>query len=98
MNRDIEHALAVTAMRLRSADPEGWSKFLEILKLRYSTAADKMVSAVASDLQQMQGRALEARALLQSLENAPSLHAEMKEKSNVSRNGFTRTGVRQFVG
>lgn len=83
---DVALAKAVVSiMRVAGLD---WDNFMRALVARADKITDELVGADSAHLQQMQGRAQEARALLYELARAPTLAEQVynKERQHHGRN------------
>lgn len=78
---DAALARAANDMRVASA-AHFWETFIKALTERTERLTTDMIHAPPEQLQVYQGRAREARALLDSLVNAPQLVREIEERKN----------------
>jgi hypothetical protein len=73
-------ATAQAVVTLRAASPQGWTKFLEVLRARSAEIDSELVNSPPDYLKKNQGRAAEMRALLLELEGAIIMAEKLYEK------------------
>lgn len=87
MRNGLEVQVAKAVAELRSTNAQGWDTLLIALSARAAQVAEDCISSPLDRLPVMQGRAQEARDLVDTLLNAPKLAEQIrdKERANVAR-------------
>lgn len=89
MRNELEVLIAKAVMDVRSSNPQGWDTLLNALSARAACKAEDCISSSIDRLQVTQGRAQEARELVNMLLNAPKLAEQIRDKERI--NGARRT-------
>lgn len=83
MRNDLEVLIAKAVVEVRSTSSQGWETLLSALSARAAQKAEDCISSPLEHLQVAQGRAQEARELVNTLKNAPKLAEQIRNKERV---------------
>jgi hypothetical protein len=84
MSNERIKAMAKCVADLRASNPPLFGKFMTLLAARLDEITEQLVTAQPDRLAQLQGSALEARALFKELVDAPALAERVQQKEQTS--------------
>lgn len=87
ISRELQIEIAKATMELAGANLPAFEKFMRALTKRVDEIGDQLVVAKPDVLFQAQGRAQEARELLTTLTNAPTLARQLQAKDELREKG-----------